>query len=58
VAFSCCKYDGGEVEKFEMESIREKGWGDKFKRKVIEPDLNRVNGKCPMTPLEVSLWNL
>lgn len=55
VAFSCCIYDGGEAEKLEMEVAREKGWGDKFKRKsyVIRPGLNRINGKCPMTPIEV-----
>lgn len=58
VAFSCCVYDGGVAERIEMESIREKGWGDKFKRKgrVDEPGLNRINGRCPMTPLEVSFW--
>ncbi|KAA8546366.1 hypothetical protein F0562_002895 [Nyssa sinensis] len=57
VAFSCCVYDGGEAEKVEMDSIREKGWGQKFKRKdrVIAPGLNRINGKCPMTPLEVGM---
>ncbi|KAF5954937.1 hypothetical protein HYC85_007793 [Camellia sinensis] len=57
VAFSCCLYDGGMAEKFEMDSIREKGWGEKFKRKahVIAPGLNRINGKCPMTPLEVGM---
>ncbi|KAL8133777.1 hypothetical protein AgCh_009010 [Apium graveolens] len=57
VAFSCCVYDGGVAERLKMDSIREKGWGDKFKRKdrVIEPGLNRINGKCPMTPLEVGM---
>ncbi|XP_058219188.1 O-fucosyltransferase 10-like isoform X1 [Rhododendron vialii] len=57
VAFSCCVYDGGEAEKSEMDSIRVKGWGKKFKRKahIIAPDLNRINGKCPMTPLEVGM---
>lgn len=54
VAFSCCVYDGGEAENLEMDLIRKKGWGDKFKRKsrVIAPGLNRINGRCPMTPLE------
>lgn len=54
VAFSCCVYDGGKSEKSEMDAIREKGWGKKFKSRdrVIEPGLNRVNGRCPMTPLE------
>lgn len=58
VAFSCCIYDGGQVEKSEMDVVREKGWGKKFKQKyrVIAPGLNRKNGKCPMTPVEVSLY--
>ncbi|XVF64627.1 hypothetical protein PTKIN_Ptkin09bG0183300 [Pterospermum kingtungense] len=57
VAFSCCVYDGGEAEKLEMDSFREKGWKGKFKRKdrVIVPALNRVEGKCPLTPVEVGL---
>ncbi|KAG4963545.1 hypothetical protein GYH30_040258 [Glycine max] len=57
VAFSCCVYDGGKAEKLEMDSVREKGWRAKFKRKdrIILPDLNRVNGKCPLTPLEVGM---
>lgn len=57
VAFSCCAYDGGETEIFEMDSIREKGWRRKFKRKehVVSPGLNRVSGKCPLTPLEVGM---
>lgn len=56
MAFSCCVYDGGEAEKLEMDLIRQKGWGKKFKQKnrVIAPGLNRINGRCPMTPLEVS----
>ncbi|XP_022748156.1 uncharacterized protein At1g04910-like isoform X2 [Durio zibethinus] len=57
VAFSCCAYDGGEAENLEMDSFREKGWKGKFKRKdhVIAPALNRVEGKCPLTPVEVGL---
>ncbi|KAJ7965612.1 O-fucosyltransferase family protein [Quillaja saponaria] len=57
VAFSCCIYDGGRSEKHEMDLIREKGWRHKFKRKgrIISPGLNRVNGKCPLTPLEVGM---
>lgn len=56
MAFSCCVYDEGETEKSEMDSMRKKGWGKKFlaKNRVSEPGLNRVNGKCPMTPVEVS----
>ncbi|CAK9139856.1 unnamed protein product [Ilex paraguariensis] len=57
VAFSCCVYDRGEAEKADMDVIREKGWRGKFTRKgrVIDPALNRVTGKCPMTPLEVGM---
>ncbi|XVE55390.1 hypothetical protein DITRI_Ditri03aG0154700 [Diplodiscus trichospermus] len=57
VAFSCCVYDGGEGEKLDMDSFREKGWKGKFKRKdrVVVPALNRVEGKCPLTPVEVGL---
>ncbi|XLT13374.1 hypothetical protein HN51_059064 [Arachis hypogaea] len=57
IAFSCCIYDGGKAEKLEMESAREKGWRGKFKRKdrIILPNLNRVEGKCPLTPLEVGM---
>lgn len=56
MAFSCCEYDGGETEKKEMESARERGWKGKFSRKgrIIRPGLNRVKGKCPLTPLEVN----
>uniref|UniRef100_A0A1J3K0S4 O-fucosyltransferase family protein n=1 Tax=Noccaea caerulescens TaxID=107243 RepID=A0A1J3K0S4_NOCCA len=57
VAFSCCLYEGGRAEKSEMDVIRQKSWKGKFKRRdrVIRPDLNRVNGKCPLTPLEVGM---
>lgn len=57
VAFSCCVYDGGEAENVEMDLIRKKGWGNKFEKKahLIKPGLNRVEGKCPMTPLEVGM---
>lgn len=57
VAFSCCLYDGGKAEKLEMDMFREKWWKGKFKRKdrVILPGLNRINGKCPLTPLEVGM---
>ncbi|XP_043714092.1 O-fucosyltransferase 10 [Telopea speciosissima] len=62
VAFSCCVYDGGKTEKLEMDSVREKGWRGKFKSKnrVIEPGINRINGRCPLTPLEVGmmLWGM
>lgn len=55
VAFSCCEYDGGEEEKHEMDVARERSWRGKFRRKhrVIKPGANRVDGKCPLTPLEV-----
>lgn len=56
MAFSCCLYEGGRAEKSEMDVIRQKSWKGKFKRRdrVIRPDLNRVIGKCPLTPLEVN----
>ncbi|KAI3837838.1 hypothetical protein MKX03_029185, partial [Papaver bracteatum] len=46
VAFSCCIYDGGEEEKLEM-----------FKKsgRVIKPGANRMDGKCPLTPIEVGM---
>ncbi|KDP34835.1 hypothetical protein JCGZ_11197 [Jatropha curcas] len=57
VAFSCCEYDGGEEEKHEMDMARERGWRGKFRRRgrVIRPGANRVDGKCPLTPLEVGM---
>ncbi|KAB1205375.1 hypothetical protein CJ030_MR7G010684 [Morella rubra] len=57
VAFSCCVYDGGKAEQIEMDLVREKGWRGKFKRKdrIIKPALNRINGKCPLSPLEVGM---
>lgn len=55
VAFSCCEYDGGAEEKREMDIARERSWRGKFKRKhrIIKPGANRVDGRCPLTPLEV-----
>ncbi|CAA0827792.1 O-fucosyltransferase family protein [Striga hermonthica] len=57
VAFSCCIYDGGEEEKREMDFVRERSWRGKFRRRgrVIRPGANRVDGKCPLTPLEVGM---
>ncbi|KAL4272525.1 hypothetical protein GQ457_13G023110 [Hibiscus cannabinus] len=57
VAFSCCEYDGGEEEKHEMDIARERSWRGKFRRRgrVIRPGANRMDGKCPLTPLEVGL---
>ncbi|XP_065881194.1 O-fucosyltransferase 9 isoform X2 [Euphorbia lathyris] len=57
VAFSCCEYDGGEEEKHEMDIAREKGWRGKFRRRgrVIRPGANRIDGKCPLTPIEVGM---
>lgn len=59
VAFSCCEYDFGEAEKLEMDMARERGWKGKFRKRgrVIRPGANRIDGKCPLTPLEVSLIN-
>ncbi|KAI3744391.1 hypothetical protein L1987_57471 [Smallanthus sonchifolius] len=57
VAFSCCVYDGGAREREDMEAARERGWKGKFTKpgRVLQPGANRVNGKCPLTPLEVGL---
>jgi hypothetical protein len=57
VAFSCCVFDGGDNEKKELDAAREKGWRGKFTRpgRVIRPGAIRMNGKCPLTPLEVGL---
>ncbi|OWM64019.1 hypothetical protein CDL15_Pgr006389 [Punica granatum] len=57
VAFSCCIFDGGEQEKIDMNAAREKGWRGKFTKpgRVIRPGTIRLNGKCPLTPLEVGL---
>ncbi|CAA7024334.1 unnamed protein product [Microthlaspi erraticum] len=57
VAFSCCEYDFGETEKLEMDMARERGWKGKFRRRgrVIRPGANRIDGKCPLTPLEVGM---
>ncbi|KAK6116692.1 hypothetical protein DH2020_049574 [Rehmannia glutinosa] len=57
VAFSCCIYDGGEEEKRDMDIVRERSWRGKFRRRgrVIRPGANRIDGKCPLTPLEVGV---
>lgn len=57
VAFSCCIFDGGEEEKREMDAARERGWRGKFNRtgRIIRPGAIRMNGKCPLTPLEVGI---
>ncbi|KAL9229114.1 hypothetical protein vseg_004620 [Gypsophila vaccaria] len=57
VAFSCCIYEGGIREKFHMDYVREKGWRGKFRRRgtSINPGLNRINGNCPLTPVEVGM---
>ncbi|XP_038874578.1 protein ESMERALDA 1 [Benincasa hispida] len=57
VAFSCCIFDGGHKEMEDMKAAREKGWKGKFTKpgRVIRPGAIRINGKCPMTPLEVGL---
>lgn len=55
VAFSCCVYDGGKKEEEDMKAARERGWKGKFTRagRVIHPGAYRIDGKCPLTPLEV-----
>ncbi|KAJ8640338.1 hypothetical protein MRB53_017032 [Persea americana] len=57
VAFSCCVFDGGEQEKLAMNAARERGWRGKFTKpgRIIRPGAIRMNGKCPLTPLEVGL---
>ncbi|KAI3733848.1 hypothetical protein L6452_13306 [Arctium lappa] len=57
VAFSCCVYDGGRRELEDMIAARERGWKGKFTKpgRVLQPGVNRINGKCPLTPLEVGL---
>lgn len=57
VAFSCCIFDGGKKEKEDMDAARERGWKGKFTKpgRVIRPGAIRINGKCPLTPLEVHL---
>lgn len=48
-------YDGGEEEKRDMDAARERGWKGKFTKpgRLIRPGAIRINGKCPLTPLEV-----
>ncbi|KAK1311437.1 Uncharacterized protein QJS10_CPA08g01113 [Acorus calamus] len=57
VAFSCCTYDGGDEEKRELDDARERGWRGKFNKtgRVIKPAAIRMNGKCPLSPLEVGM---
>lgn len=57
VAFSCCTYDGGAEEKREMDIARERSWRGKFRKhgRIIRPGANRIDGKCPLTPLEVGM---
>ena len=57
VAFSCCVFDGGKQESDDMIAARERGWKGKFTKpgRVIHPGAIRINGKCPLTPLEVGL---
>ncbi|GMP47831.1 hypothetical protein CsSME_00015402 [Camellia sinensis var. sinensis] len=57
VAFSCCEYDGGKEEKLEMDIARERSWRGKFRRRgrIIRPGAIRMDGKCPLTPLEVGM---
>ena len=58
VAFSCCTYEGGSKENNAMENARERSWRGKFHRpgRVINPEANRRNGRCPLTPLEVATF--
>ncbi|KAJ8437831.1 hypothetical protein Cgig2_000385 [Carnegiea gigantea] len=56
VAFSCCVFDGGKQERLDMDAARERGWRGKFTKpgRVIRPGAIRIDGKCPLTPLETS----
>ncbi|PPR88245.1 hypothetical protein GOBAR_AA32443 [Gossypium barbadense] len=40
-----------------VQGVRERSWRGKFRRRgrVIRPGANRMDGKCPLTPLEVGL---
>ncbi|CAN4084758.1 unnamed protein product [Withania somnifera] len=51
LAFSGCYYGGGEKERQELGKIR-KRWRTLHAR---NPDKERKNGKCPLTPEEVGL---
>ncbi|KAE8804477.1 hypothetical protein D1007_19514 [Hordeum vulgare] len=57
VAFSCCIYDGDWKENIAMENARERSWRGKFRRpgRVINPEANRRNGRCPLAPIEVGM---
>ncbi|XP_061366303.1 protein ESMERALDA 1-like isoform X2 [Gastrolobium bilobum] len=46
-----------EEETEDMIAARERGWKGKFTKpgRVIRPGAIRINGKCPLTPLEVGL---
>ncbi|CAN1311631.1 Protein ESMERALDA 1 [Linum perenne] len=57
VAFSCCVFDGGAKEDRDMRAARERGWRGKFTKpgRTILPGAIRLNGKCPLSPLEVGL---
>ncbi|KAF5185215.1 O-fucosyltransferase family protein [Thalictrum thalictroides] len=56
VAFSFCIFDGGQQETVDMNAAKERGWRGKFTKpgRVMRPGAIRVNGKCPLTPLEVT----
>ncbi|MCI02741.1 DUF246 domain-containing protein, partial [Trifolium medium] len=43
-----------EEERDDMVAARERGWKGKFTKpgRVIRPGAIRINGKCPLTPLE------
>ncbi|XP_006365316.1 uncharacterized protein At1g04910-like [Solanum tuberosum] len=51
LAFSGCYYGGGDEERRELGKIR-KRWKT---LRVTNPDKERKNGKCPLTPEEVGL---
>ncbi|PWA96784.1 GDP-fucose protein O-fucosyltransferase [Artemisia annua] len=55
VAFCCYVYDGARKELEDMIAARERSWKGKVTKpgRVLQHGVNRVNGKCPLTPLEL-----
>jgi hypothetical protein len=58
VAFSQCVYEGDDAEKTRLDNAREKSWRGKFNRTGrvnLTPEFIRLDGKCPLTPVEVGM---
>jgi hypothetical protein len=58
IAFLWCTYDGRWRDKTERDHAREKRWRGKFRQhgRVINPEANKRDEKCPLTPLEVGTY--